>query len=94
MDKTEAKQILLTELEPFKAKPYRELIGMVGAVPITSERIGPSGREYQVEIQAIWDDKPLGKIRILGSVDDGGWRAFCPLTEDFIISPQDKLVGK
>lgn len=32
-----------------------------------------------------WDHREGGAIRVLGTVDDGGWRAFRPLTEDFIV---------
>jgi hypothetical protein len=46
---------------------------------------GPSGRVYQIEVQMIWDGKPNGDVRVLGSIDDGGWRAFLPLTETLLI---------
>lgn len=39
------------------------------------------------EVQAFWDDEPDGAIRVMASIDDGGWRAFVPLTEDFILAP-------
>jgi hypothetical protein len=28
-------------------------------------------------------------FRTVGLIDDGGWRAFVPLPEDFIIGPDD-----
>ena len=34
-----------------------------------------------------WDDQEGGNMRVLGAVDDGGWRAFVPLCEDFIKTP-------
>jgi hypothetical protein len=52
-------------------------IGMVGA----------SGTRYQLEVDVVWDAKPAGDIRILASIDDGGWRAFCPLSQSGLISP-------
>ena len=90
----EARQIINTELELFRGKPYSELVQMIDAEPITGERTSPSGQFYQIEIQAYWDDKPNGNIRVSGSIDDGGLRAFAPLTEDFIKSPSDQFVGE
>jgi len=60
MDKQEAKQLILTELEFFRAKPYVELVRLVNTEPVTGERTSPSGKRYQIEIQAFWDDKPDG----------------------------------
>ncbi len=38
-------------------------------------------------MQVIWDGKPNDDIRVMGLIDDGGWRAFIPLSEDFITGP-------
>jgi hypothetical protein len=50
---------------------------------------GESGAEYQVLIQVHWDGKRGGDIRVIGLIDDGGWRAFVPLSADFITGPND-----
>jgi len=34
-----------------------------------------------------WDGRPGGDIRVLASIDDGGWRAFFPLTETLVVTP-------
>lgn len=94
MDKKEAKQVILAVLEPFRAKPYAELIQMIDAEPVTGERASSSGKQYQIEIQVFWDNKPNGNIRVIGEIDDGGWRAYFPLTEDFIKSPSNEFVGE
>lgn len=94
MNKNEARQIIRAELEPYRAKPYSELTEMIDAEPVIGEATGPGGTLYQIEIQAFWDGKPNGDIRVIGSIDDGGWRAIFPLTEDFIKSPSDKFVGE
>jgi len=57
------------------------------------ETRGASGISYQIEIQAVWDSKPDGDLRVLGSVDDGGFRAVFPQTEDFIMSPDGSIIG-
>lgn len=55
---------------------------------------GPSGTVYQIEIEAFWDGRPGGEIRMMGSIDDGGLRALMPLTDDFIIRPDGTCVGE
>jgi len=94
MNKEEAKQIISTGLEQFRTKPYSELVQMIDSKPITGERTGPSGQSYQIEIQAFWDGKPDGDIRVMCSIDDGGLRTFVPLTDDFIKSPSGDFVGE
>ena len=94
MDREEAKRIIQTELESFRAKAHAELVRMIDAEPLTGERAGPSGKQYQFEIHACWDGKPDGDIRVMGLIDDGGLRAFFPLTECFIKSPSDEFVDE
>ncbi|MEN8188970.1 MAG: hypothetical protein ABFS19_03930 [Thermodesulfobacteriota bacterium] len=67
---------------------------MINVEPVVEDRIGPGGRKYQIEIQIFWDDKTGGDIRVMGSVDDGGLRAFIPLAADFIKSPADEFIGE
>jgi hypothetical protein len=58
---------------------------------------GPSGIFYQIETRVFWDSAPNGNLRIVGSIDDGGWRAFVPLTESLIMKPdgtQEKSTQK
>lgn len=94
MNKDEAKGIIQEELEPFRLKPYAELVLMIEGEPFVTERVGPSGTRYQIEIEAFWDDKSGGDVRVIGSIDDGGWRAFMPLGDDFIKSSLNKFVGE
>jgi hypothetical protein len=58
----------------------------------TFETRGPSGALYQIEFEAVWDGARGGNLRVLGHIDDGGLRAFFPLTEDFIIAPDGSFV--
>jgi hypothetical protein len=55
---------------------------------------GPSGTTYQVKTHAVWDGKAGGDLRLFVEVDDGGWRAFVPLSESFIVSPDGSFVGE
>jgi hypothetical protein len=33
-------------------------------------------------------------VRVIGSIDDGGWWTFKPLTEDFILAPDGTFAGE
>ena len=95
MNKEEAASILQERLDHFRKRSYEELKEMVEArVYKTEEAVGTSGHNYEIEIQAFWDSKPDGPIRVRGSIDDGGWSAFCPLTSDFIMAPDGSFVGE
>lgn len=94
MDKKEARKIIGTELEQFRDKPYSELVQMISSEPITFDRVSQTGKMYQIEIQAFWDDKPNGNIRVSGSIDGGGLRSFTPITEDFIKNPENEFIGE
>jgi hypothetical protein len=47
-----------------------------------------------VTVQAFWDNRPNGNVRILGCADDGGLRAFVPLSDSFIVAPDGTFVGE
>ncbi|HEY7220129.1 MAG TPA: hypothetical protein VH985_17215 [Candidatus Binatia bacterium] len=55
--------------------------------------IGKSGANYQIELADVfWDSRPGKNLRIMGSIDDRGWRAFLPLTESLIMKPDGALI--
>ncbi len=93
MEKDKAAAILAKHLEPYRAKPYDTLKNMIGQVD-AYEASTPDDLTYQIKIEAFWDDKPNGDIRVTGAIDDGGWRAFFPLTDGFIVSPDGTFVGE
>lgn len=68
----------------------RNEVGRSHRFEVTAE----SGIWYQGEVQVSWDGGPDGAIRVMASVDDGGWRAIVPLTEDFILAPDGTFVGE
>ena len=70
-----------------------ELVALLGKPQVTELR-GPSGANYQVEVEAHWDQEPGGALRVLGSIHDGGWRALKPLTDDFIVASDNTFVGE
>ncbi len=94
MDKEEALEIIEKELATFRSKSYLELKEMIEAEPITKEITSNTCTKYQIEIMAHWDDKTDEDIRVHGCIDDMGWRAFFPLSSDFIMSPEGKFIDE
>ena len=84
MNKDEARQMLSEQLAQYRDRHYGDLMTLIGKRRDVIV-VGPSGTKYGIEIQVVWDDRPGGDIRVLGTVDDGGLRAFLPLTESIII---------
>jgi hypothetical protein len=89
MDKEEAKSILGTEMEKLRSKRFEEILDLIGS-PKAYEIVAPNGNQYQIEIQAFWDNprEPGGALRVIASIDDGGFlSSLMPLSMDFIVSP-------
>jgi len=91
MDKTEAKSILTKELREYAAHPYDKLVLSINH-PDVKNVVSDSGENYQIEVNVFWDSKPDGNLRIMASIDDGGWRAFVPLTDSLIMKPDGTLL--
>lgn len=92
MNNDEAISVLAREMEPYRALAYGELLQLLDETKHI-DTTGPSGSSYQVELLVTWDDKSKGDLRVIGSIDDGGWRAFVPLTDSFILRPDGTFVG-
>ncbi|HXE89849.1 MAG TPA: hypothetical protein VNK82_02700 [Terriglobales bacterium] len=86
--------VLHAEMKALRVQPYQNLEEMVGKNMYKEVISGEDGKPYQVEIDVMWDDERGGNLRVLGSVDDGGWRTFIPLTDDFIMGPNGEFVGE
>ena len=94
MDNDEATAVLGAELAALRDEEYAELVRRTSAGPLVFERTAPSGRTYQVEVYISWDDRHGGNVRVMASIDDGGWRALVPLTRDFVKAPNGSFVGE
>lgn len=95
MDKNEARLILSEQLKRYRSRSYPELAVWSSEGRIdTLEIVAQSGKHYQIEVQFFWDDKPNGDVRVACSIDDGGIRAFFPITDAFILSPAGQFVGE
>jgi len=93
MNKDVAYVLIDAELRRLFELPYAELIKMIGT-PETKQVKGEDGISYQVEIEAIWDINRAEDVRVMVSIDDGGWRALVPLTQDFVMRPDGSFVDE
>ncbi len=94
MDKEKARAVLAEALRPYRATSYAALRDMIGEVDVY-QIANPDGTDFQIEIEAFWDGKPDGDIRVLGGVDDGGLRsAFSPLCDGFAMAPDGSFVSE
>ena len=91
MDRAEAKSILTKELTEFAARPYKDLVKLIKRADVKNI-VGKSGVNYQIEFDVFWDSKPNGNLRVMASIDDGGWRAFVPLSDSLIIERDGTLI--
>ena len=94
MDKAEARALARTKVEALRGVSWSELRERYLDDSETVEVSSPSGTTYQVETSAVWDGEKEGALRVIVAVDDGGWRAFIPLSEDFIIAPDSSFVDE
>jgi hypothetical protein len=83
MNDQEALGLLERELAKFRPLSHADLAQRIGG-SLTSECAGAGGAIYQIEMDVLWDDRPGGDIRVMASIDNGGWRALAPLTRSFI----------
>lgn len=94
MDSDRAVQLLERELASFRDESYAALVRRIPDRSLEYERSAADGTTYQVEVQFFWDDQPGGNVRVMGSIDDGGWRALLPLTRSFIKAADGSFVGE
>jgi hypothetical protein len=95
MDKAEARELQADKIAVLRQMPYQELHAWAERGKVETESVlAQSGRDYQLEVQALWDDRKRGHVRVMVSVDEGGRRAFMPLTDDFIMAPDGSFVGE
>jgi hypothetical protein len=88
MNKEEARILLAEHFKPYLDRSYEDLLYLLDSQDIL-EITSASGT-----FQAFWDYEEGGNLRVTGCIDDGGIRAFCPLTYDFIIAPDGTFMGE
>jgi hypothetical protein len=73
---------------------YPELVDRLLETEEAFHVTGPSGTHYYLRLKASWDDLPDGNLRVVGSIDDRGWRRFLPLVQLFIRAADGSFVGE
>jgi hypothetical protein len=86
MHKTETESVLAEYLANYRKQSHKQLMGLLRA-PVTDQVAGPSGKRYQVMVQASWTGAPGEELRVVGGADHGGWQRFDPITESFLSQP-------
>ncbi|HXJ48924.1 MAG TPA: hypothetical protein VNF91_07140 [Candidatus Acidoferrum sp.] len=93
MDTKEEKELLKSQVDHLRAMSYHDLLGLMDKETVT-EVDGSPGRRYTIETSVFWDGAKDRDLRVMVSIDDGGWRAYAPLTDDFIMAPDGSFVGE
>jgi hypothetical protein len=88
VNRDEARSVLTAALLEYRRRSYENLRDAVGTIE-THEVRGPSGVEYQIEVDIRWDSpSQQGAIRVGALIDDGhllsGLRPVCI---DFLVYP-------
>ncbi len=96
MNIEEAEGVLGVELERLMKESYDNLKKVMGGASRvqTFDIEGPSGVEYDVEVEAVWVDKEDGDILVNVAVFDKGWTSMVPVGGSFIITTEDEVLGK
>ena|ERR1051325_3167844 len=87
--KEEAKALLSARMEEVRKRSFPELVRLIDDAD-TIEVTGHAGKQYQIEVNAFWDGKAKTALRVTGSIDDGGLRAYInwgSLLQDFLAYP-------
>ena len=83
--KAEAEELLRGRIADIRKRPFGELVKLID-IADTFEIKGQSGKDYGIEVNAAWDDNEETRLRVYGSIDDGGFRAWLnwgPLIQGF-----------
>jgi hypothetical protein len=94
MNTGEARRILDDVIAGLRRDSHETLVARYLHQSETRSVVAESGVEYQVEVQAFWDGRRPGNLRVIAAIDDGGWRAFKPLSADFIVAADGSFVGE
>jgi hypothetical protein len=94
VDREEALKVAADKADVLRTWSYDELVAGLLKQPQVAEVTAASGATYQLEWEAFWDSGDRGgDVRVVVCVDDGGMRAFSPLSIDFIMAPDGTFVG-
>jgi hypothetical protein len=87
MDKGIAYQLLVAELEGYRALPYDDLVRIVGQT-FSSRKRTEDTTEYDLDIGVFWSTQEPGQILVDGMIGPVDWGSpMRRLDEHFIVSP-------
>jgi hypothetical protein len=93
MDTHEARTVLSEQILPYRGEGYKALQRLLAEADIF-EIQGPSGAAYRIQIEAVWDDRPGGNLRVLGLLEDAEDPGpFGPVTDEFTITSTGAILG-
>ena len=93
MNKEKASKILLEQLEKIKAIPYAQLVTFVLKDESVSYEVNDGDTTYEIKLLYYWDSGKPGNIRVIGNINvAGGWSAYRPHSEDFIVRPDGSFI--
>lgn len=87
--KIEAEELLRKRMGEIWVRAFADLVKLLDTADVV-EVTGETGKGYQIEVNAMWDDDAKTRLRVCGSIDDGGFRAWFnwkPLVQDFFAFP-------
>jgi hypothetical protein len=93
VQREEARRILAAYMDLYRAKPYVDLLPLLRN-PGLHRAFGASGREYHVEVAAVWVDEVRGHLQVYGGIDDGGiaaWFHLRNMLSSFVIRPSGRI---
>src|SRR5262249_32811744 len=94
VDKADASRTAEEGLFGLRRETYDALVERLLNRSESSGVVGQSGARFQMEVEAFWDSRDGRDLRVVVSIDDGGLRAFAPLTTSFIMAPDGTFVGE
>lgn len=87
--------IIEMAIEPYRKKPYSELIKMIDAEPNTLDLRWSCSKAYQVSIWAMWENESNGNVCVIGMVNaKEDEDTLVPCKRSFIKNPSNQFVNE
>ena len=78
------KQVLNDKLKELEALDFQSLVPYADREEVLTYNENIEAKEYQIEVDIFYDSPKKDRIIVIGSIDDGGWRAiFFPYSKGF-----------
>lgn len=93
---SETDVIITKAMDPYRARPYSELVKMIGNEPNTLDLEWSCSKGYQVAIWAMWENESNGNVCVMGMVKakENEDNTLIPQQRSFIKNPSDQFVGE